>query len=136
NYSLKYALSRSINTIAVKVLDYAGISNTIAMAKRMGIVSPLPEVPSLALGTAGISVEEMAGAYAAYVNKSRPVKAFCITRIHDNEGNVLVEYEPEQTASPAFAEHTGQVMLEMMKATVNEGTASRIRYSYKLQNAI
>ncbi|MGS2761969.1 transglycosylase domain-containing protein [Sinomicrobium sp. M5D2P9] len=136
NYSLQYALSRSINTVAVKVLDYAGIPNTIAMAKKMGIVSPLPQVPSLALGTAGISVEEMAGAYAAYVNKSRPVKPFFITRIEDNEGNVLVEFEPEQTTKPAFSEHTRQVMLEIMKATINEGTASRIRYSYKLQNAI
>ncbi|SFW49922.1 penicillin-binding protein 1A [Sinomicrobium oceani] len=136
SYSIKYALSRSINTVAVKVLDYAGIPNAIAMAKKMGIVSPLPEVPSLALGTAGISVEEMAGAYTSYVNKGKPVKPYFITRIEDNDGNVLVEFEPENTAKPAFSEHTRQVMLEIMKATVNEGTASRLRYSYKLQNAI
>ncbi|UGU16900.1 transglycosylase domain-containing protein [Sinomicrobium kalidii] len=135
-YSLKYALSRSINTVAVKVLDFAGIGNTIAMAKKMGIDSPLPEVPSLALGTAGISVEEMAGAYAAYINNSRPVKPFFITRIEDKEGNVLAEFRPEERAEPAFSEHTRQVILEMMKATVNEGTASRIRYAYKLNNAI
>ncbi|RAV28394.1 penicillin-binding protein 1A [Sinomicrobium soli] len=136
NYSLKYALSRSVNTVAVKVLDYAGISNTIAMAKNMGIEAPLPQVPSLALGTAGISVEEMAGAYAAYVNKSTPVKPFFLTRIEDRQGNILAEFEPEERTKPAFSSHTRQVMLEMMKATVNEGTASRLRTVYGLKNAM
>ncbi|WP_461534477.1 transglycosylase domain-containing protein [Sinomicrobium sp.] len=136
NYSLKYALSRSINTVAVKVLDYAGIANTIAMAQKMGIDSPLPEVPSLALGTAGISVEEMAGAYAAYVNNGSHVKPFFLTRIEDKQGNLIVEFKPEDKAKPAFSTHTRQVMLEMMKATVNEGTASRLRTVYGLKNAI
>ena len=48
NYSMEYALSNSINTIAVKVLEKAGIQNTILQAQKMGISSTLPEVPSIA----------------------------------------------------------------------------------------
>ncbi len=136
NYNMKEAHSKSMNTIAVKVLMEAGIEKVLSQAKKMGIDSPLPNVPSIALGTASMSILELTKAYTGFVNKTRPVTPYYITKIEDGEGNILAEFEPEISTKPAFSETTRQVMIEIMKATVNEGTASRLRYSYELKNDI
>lgn len=136
NYNLKTALSQSLNTIAVKVLMETGIDKVIAQAKKMGIDSDLPAVPSIALGTAGITVKELAKAYTSYVNSGKPSTPYYITRIEDGNGNILAEFKPKVEKDQAFSEVNRQVMIEMMKATVNEGTAQRLRSTYNLQNDI
>ena len=133
-YSLKSALSKSINTIAVKVLEDTGIKRTTTMAQKMGISSPIPQVPSMALGTAELPLIELAGAYTTYVNNRKASAPFYITRIEDAKGSVLEEFKPKTTTEPAFSETTRQTMLEFMKATINEGTATRIRNKYGLKN--
>lgn len=136
NYSMEEALSNSVNTVAVKVLEKTGIENVIAMAKNMGIFSELPLQPSLALGTGEIYLNELAGAYASYVNKGRAILPYFIKSIADQKDSVLVEFEPKRAVEPAFSEQTRQVMVEMMKSTIDKGTASRLRTTYKLNNAI
>ncbi|MDW5287381.1 transglycosylase domain-containing protein [Formosa sp. PL04] len=136
NYSLEKALSQSINTIAVKVLDVVGIPAVINQARKMGVTSELPDVPSLALGTAELSLIELTSAYTSYVNQSIPSKPYFIEKIEDKDGTVLYEYKPSTPMRPAFSENTRQTMIEFMKATVNEGTAKRIRSTYNLPNAM
>ena len=134
NYSMEYALSRSVNTIAVRVLMENGIDKTIEQAKKMGFTNELPEVPSLALGTAETSVLELAKAYTSFTNKGSFVSPNFITKIEDKDGNVLFTHTPEKENEPAFSEATAQYLLEMMQSTVNEGTAKRLRTTYNLQN--
>lgn len=138
NYSMEYALSRSINTIAVKVLEKAGIKNTILQAQRMGISSTLPEVPSLALGTAELTLMELAVAYSTYLNQGLPATPEFIARIEDHNGNLLFENkevnQEEIEKKPAYSDTTREVILEMMKSTINEGTAQRLRSTYGLTN--
>lgn len=141
NYSLQYALGNSINTIAVKVLYETGIDNVINQAKRMGITSPIEAVPSIALGSSNLTVLELATAYTSYVNGSKPSNPVFITKIEDKDGNIIASYEdlhPNKISNSdmAFSEDTRQVMMEFMKATVNEGTAARLRSNYQLPNAI
>ncbi|CAM3311316.1 transglycosylase domain-containing protein [Zobellia roscoffensis] len=136
NYSMEEALSHSVNTVAVKVLEKAGIQNVITMAKNMGIFSKLPEQPSLALGTGEIYLNELAGAYAGYVNNGKAVLPYLIEKITDRKDSVLTKFEPKRAKTTAFSEETRQIMVEMMKGTINRGTASRIRTSYKLNNDI
>ena len=136
NYSLEKALSNSVNTIAVKVLDEVGISNVVSMVEELGISKELPHQPSLALGVAEISLKEVTGAYASYVNHGKPVRPYCIKQIKDRHGNILFSVNPDTKRKPVFNAYTQQVLLEMMKSTVNSGTASRIRYKYKLRNDI
>ena len=136
NYNLTTALSQSINTIAVKVLMQTGINNVVNQAKKMGITSDLPQVPSIALGTAELSLREVARAYTSYVNQGKPSTPYYITRIEDGDGNLLAEFKPEIAKNRAFTETNRQIMIEMMKATVNEGTAVRLRSVYGLQNDI
>lgn len=136
NYNLKTALSKSMNTIAVKVLMETGIPNVVRQARELGITSNLPAVPSIALGTASLSLEEMTGAYSAYANSGYASKPYYISRIEDAEGNVLARFQPEISKKRAFSEETRKIMVNMMQATVDEGTASRLRYSYGLRNDI
>lgn len=136
NYSMEEALSKSMNTIAVKVLTQAGIGNVINQARKMGIESDLPQVPSIALGTASLSLTEMATAFTGYVNSSRSSKPYYISKIEDGSGNVLATFEPQVSQQPAYSEVTRQTMLEMMKSVVNKGTAYRLRSTYGLRNQI
>lgn len=136
NYTLENALSNSINTIAVKVFEDVGMQKVVDQVKKLNIKDPLPMEPSLALGVAEISLKDLAGAYASYVNDSKPVEPYYITKIEDKEGNVIFEFKPEKTQNKAFSNYTRQVLLEMMKSTVNKGTASRLRSTYKLTNDI
>ena len=80
-YSMEGGLAGSVNTVSVKLLERTGISNAIATAQQMGIKSELPAVPSLALGTASISVMEMVGAYGVFANKGNYVDPVMITSI-------------------------------------------------------
>ncbi len=136
NYSMEEALSNSVNTVAVKVLEATGIENVVVQAKNMGIFSQLPKQPSLALGTGEIYANELAGAYASYVNNGRAVLPYLIETITDQKDSVLITFEPKRAKKKAFSKETGQLMLEMMKATIDDGTAARIRSTYKLKNAI
>lgn len=136
NYNLKTALSRSMNTIAVKVLMNTGIGNVIRQARNMGIESDLPAVPSIALGTASLSLSDMATAYTSFANNGHFAKPYYITRIEDAKGNILAEFEPKVSKTRAFSDKTRKIMINMMQATVNEGTAGRLRYRYGLKNDI
>lgn len=136
NYNLEKALSNSVNTIAVKVFNEVGIPKVINQAKKLGITKDLPEEPSLALGVAEINLKELTGVYASYVNNSLPVKPYAITKITDKNGRVIIDFKPEVSSEKAYSDYTRQVMLEIMKTTVNYGTASRLRNVYGLQNAI
>ncbi len=136
NYSMEEALSNSVNTVAVKVLEKTGILETIRQANKMGITAKLPNKPSLALGTGEMQLKELAGAYASYVNRSRPVRPYLIQSITDQKDSVLTVFEPKIDEKQAFSDENRQIMLQMMKSTVDKGTASRIRSTYNLRNAL
>ena len=135
-YSLQGALSNSINTVAVKVLLDVGIGKVISQTKRMGIESKLPYVPSLALGTAQIKMRDLASAYTSFVNNGKPMKPYYITKIVDRSGKTIAQFKPETPEKAVMRDFTREAMIEMMKATVSEGTATRLRYTYKLKNDI
>lgn len=138
-YSLEKALSNSINTIAVKVLYETGIDNVVAQAKAMGITSDLEKVPSIALGTSNLSLIELAKAYTSFVNDSKASTPVFITKIEDKKGNIIASFNDlnkQQTPEKAFSDYTRQVLLEFLKATVNDGTAQRLRSTYGFTNNI
>ena len=136
NYSMEMALSNSVNTVAVKVLEKTGIENVLVQAKNMGVFSDLPKQPSLALGTGEIYANELAGVYASYVNNGKAVLPYLVEKVTNQKDSILADFEPKRAKKSAFSKETGQIMLEMMKSTINQGTASRLRTTYKLRNDI
>tara|TARA_R110002167_G_scaffold76032_4_gene211958 strand:+ start:5031 stop:7289 length:2259 start_codon:yes stop_codon:yes gene_type:complete len=136
NYSMEEALSNSVNTVAVKVLEQTGIDKVLIQAKKMGVFSDLPKQPSLALGTGELYVNELSGVYASFVNDGKAVFPFLIKNITNQQDSILAIFDPKTAKVAAFSKETGQIMLEMMKSTIDHGTASRIRTTYHLNNDI
>ncbi len=132
-YSMEGALEESVNTVAVNLLNKVGISTTIAQAQKMGIHSTLPEVPSLALGVASISIQEMVAAYCSFVNGGYQVRPHAILRIEDKNGNVVYQYK-EATQVRALSAKTAAQMTSLLQGVVADGTGKSIRTRYKLTN--
>ncbi|WP_076549392.1 transglycosylase domain-containing protein [Maribacter ulvicola] len=136
NYSMEEGLSNSINTIAVKVLEQAGIDNVLTMAKNMGMEDKLPKEASIALGTGEIKIINLAQAYTSYANTGKHIKPNLIKSISNHKDSLLVKFKSELNEKAAFSKETSQIMIEMMKSTVNSGTAARLRNTYGLKNDI
>ncbi len=135
-YSLKGALTHSVNTVSVSILLKTGFKKVISIAKKAGIESEIPEVPSLALGTADISLLEMVNAYQALANKGEYIKRKYISRIEDKNGNILYLAENKSEGEQIADEKNIEMLVEMMKNVVNNGTAASLRSKYHLYTDI
>lgn len=133
-YSMEGSLAQSVNTVAVKLLERAGIEQTITLAQRLGITSPLPAVPSLALGVADVSLSEMVSAYASFANGGYTVRPYCITHIMAPSGAVLDAEVPPAVPERAMRAETARMMVHMLQRTVNEGTGAALRTRFGLTN--
>lgn len=134
-YSMEGGLAGSVNTVSVKLLEKAGIRQSIALANKMGINSDLPNVPSIALGSPSISMMEMVSAYGVFANDGNYVKPVMISKITNNKGEILEEFETSPKER-ALSESTADMMIHMLKRVVNEGTGSGLRARYGLSNDI
>lgn len=134
-YSMKGALTHSVNTISVKLLEETGINEVIQFSKQLGITGELPEVLSLALGTGDVSLKEMVQAYSIFLNEGRVVEPIFLKQIADKYGNVI--YEGKSVISdPVLDPEQALLMTEMMKSVVDKGTASSLRSVYGFDNEL
>jgi penicillin-binding protein 1A len=133
HYSLKGALVNSVNTVSVQVLMETGIDSVVALGKRAGIKSELPAVPSLALGSADISLLEMLGMYQAIANHGRRIEPVKIRRIEDRNGKVLFEHQLEQERLAVFSAENAEIMTEILRNVVDHGTAAGLRHRYNIE---
>ncbi len=125
-YTLREALKHSINLVTVRViLEIAPPKQVSEYAHRMGITSPIPAYESLALGTAEVSPLELTSAYGVYDNEGVLVSPIAITRIEDNDGNVIEENYPEK--KEVLSKETAYLMTDLLKGVVNSGTGTRVR---------
>jgi penicillin-binding protein 1A len=99
----------------------------VDLAKRMGIDSDLPEYPSLALGSASVSLEEMVCVYSEIVNGGRKVTPYYLKAIESNSGQVLEEFENIQPDEQVAQTENCRIITQMLKSVVNSGTGSTIR---------
>lgn len=133
--SLKWALANSVNFVSAALIkDYTTPQSVVNLVKQMGITTPMPAVPSICLGTADLSVMEMAEAMATFANKGVHKNPIFITKICDNKGMVLEVFNTKSNA--ALDEETAYLVLELMKGVVDSGTGARLRYKYRLRSTI
>ena len=125
--SLRNAFAHSVNTIAVQLSDEVGIPAVIDTAKRMGVQSPLPAVPSLALGSAEVTLMEMTRAFGSVAAGVQSIEPYSIRSIAGSSQQALY------TKPNAGTEVSGQLgasramMLDLLQAVVNEGTGKAAR---------
>jgi penicillin-binding protein 1A len=134
-YSMEGALCKSVNTVSVQVIMEAGIPQAIALAHKMGIKADLPEVPSLALGSADIPLLQLAQAYACLDNQGKTVNPNYLIRIEDAAGKVLKKYVPDNDGEEAMSPETAKIITHYLQSVVNEGTGAEIRSLYKVEGA-
>ncbi len=133
--SLKEALAESINCISAYLMKQFGPEAVVQVARKMGITSPLDPYPSLALGTADVSVYEMVAAYSTFANKGVYTEPQYILRIEDKNGVVLQDFVPRKVE--AISEETSYLMLNLMQGVTLFGTGARLRGSkYGFTNPI
>ncbi len=130
-YTMKGALSHSINTISTQILMRTGIKPTIALAHKMGIDSDIPEVPSIALGSADLSLFEMVSAYTVFANRGKAVQPVYVTSITDPENHVLLQQSSSRSKQVISAQNAS-IMLGLLKGVVDEGSANRLRTEFGL----
>ena len=130
--TLKNALANSVNTVSARLMDKVGPIPVVNLAKKMGITSYLPRVPSIALGTPDISLFEMVGAYSTFANKGIYVKPITITRIEDKNGTVLFEVSPE--TRDVISEESAFVTLNLLKGVTEGGSGQRLRHNVAEEN--
>ena len=118
-------LTSSRNVMAIKLLSLVGYPAVFETAKKLGITSPLVENLTLALGSVGVSLEEMVSAYTTFANLGERVEPMYITRIEDRNGRVIEEVLP--TRIRAISSGTACVIQHMLMGVVQHGTGVRVR---------
>lgn len=163
NYDNKYrgpvtmrdALTNSINVVSVKILDSIGVGYAIEYAKKLGIISPLSNNLTLALGSSSVTPMELTGAYAVFASGGYRVTPYFITKVLDGDGKVLEEIIPPsiptfsplssagknpdettvkmaETPSPltpvqVISPETAYVITNLMESVVASGTGQRAK---------
>jgi len=125
NRSLKNALANSVNTITARLIDRVGPQPVVDLAKKLGIESNIPAVPSIALGTPDLSVYEMVGAYSAFANKGVYTKPVMVTTIEDKNGTILYQFKPK--TRDVLSEETAYVTVKLMEGVTQSGSGVRLR---------
>ncbi len=123
--TMREALRVSSNRAAVQLLQRVGIPRAVQFARDMG-VGDLPSVPSLALGSGEVTLEDMTAAYAAFGNGGFLPHPSLIRRVEDENGDVLYE-APEPTPTRVISPETSFLMSDMLADVVNRGTGAGVR---------
>lgn len=123
--TLKWGLAKSSNNISAYLMKQYGPEAMVEMMRKMGVGSFLDPVPPLCVGSANISLYEMVAAYNTFPSKGVYVRPIFVTRIVDNMGNVLAEFNTRK--KEAVSDRTAYLMANLMQGVVNGGTGYALR---------
>ncbi|TRW22136.1 PBP1A family penicillin-binding protein [Flavobacterium zepuense] len=124
--TLKQALANSINTVSAKLIDRVGPKAVVDMAHKLGITSKIPEQPSIALGSADITVSEMVAAYSTFANQGMYVKPIIITKIEDKNGVVLFHSAPE--THEVISKDIAYAVVKLLEGVTETGSGARLKW--------
>ena len=133
--TLKWGLQQSNNWISAYLMSKLNPSAFVQLLHEYGIKNPeIHPSMSLCLGPCEISVGEMVSAYTAFVNHGIRAAQLFVTRIEDNEGNLIAQFQPRM--NEVISEDSADKMIYMLKAVIDGGTGSRLRYKYNFTGDI
>ncbi|NPA33420.1 MAG: PBP1A family penicillin-binding protein [Chlorobi bacterium] len=132
--TLAQGLAYSINTVTAYIIKQFGPEAVIEMARRLGIKSEIPPVPSIALGTVELTPKELTGAYVPFATGGQYREPIGIIRIEDRYGNVIADFR--SPSKQVLDQRTAGLMVALLQNVVNRGTGIRLRLKYKLPGAI
>ncbi len=129
--TLQWGLSQSNNWISAYLMSLYTPASLVNLMRSFGIEGQLDPVISLCLGPCEISVKEMVDAYTTFPNKGVRVEPLYVTRIEDNNGNIIASFTPQM--HEVISEETSYKMITMLRSVIDHGTGVRVRYRYGLQ---
>ncbi|MGF9698906.1 transglycosylase domain-containing protein [Paenibacillus sp. MABNR03] len=129
------ALNYSLNVPALKLFNEdVGIEKAWAFSKKLGITTIQQQDYQAQTGVLGglqygVTVEELTNAYGAIANNGVYNDSYMISKIVDSKGNIVYKHEAEPVQ--AFSEQTAYLMTDMLRTVITEGTADKVRETYK-----
>ncbi len=130
--TLREALTRSLNVATARLGYRIGLDNVISTARRLGVTSDLEPHPSLSLGTAGLSLIELTGAYAVIANGGQAAGPYGILRIRGRDGQLIYARRNgviDQYQRRIIADAHVGMMHDMLGSAITRGTARRAALS-------
>ena len=122
--TVRTALRTSSNRAAVRAFQTVGLEKEMTAIDKLQF-GDIPRVPSIALGSGEVTLQQMTAAYATFANGGQLPKPFLVRRVEDREGEVLFEAAPQLTQ--AFTPTTSFLMASMLTDVVNAGTGYKAR---------
>ena len=130
NYDLKFegpmimrrALYQSRNMPAIRLGMELGEQSVVEMARKFGLTTPIPEYPSINIGSADVIPLQMVAAYSTFANLGWRVSPVGILRVEDAQGKEL--WKPEITREQVLSPEESWLMVDMMKDVLRRGSAA------------
>ena len=133
--TLKWGLAQSNNWISAYLMSKLSPQQFVGLLHDYGINNPdIHPSMSLCLGPCEVSVAEMVSAYSAFANHGIRTAPMFVTRIEDNEGNVITSFQPRM--NEVISADCANKMLVLLQGVVDGGTAGRLRYKYHFDGQI
>ncbi len=129
--TLNWGLQQSSNWITAYLMSLYTPEQLVRLMRSFGIEGQLDPVVSICLGPCEVSVKEMVDAYTTFPNKGIRVEPLYVTRIEDNNGNVLATFTPK--THEIISETTAYKMIYMLRNVMDHGTGVRARLRYGLK---
>ena len=118
--TLRDALAHSRNAATVRLLEKLGVRPVVDLARDLGIASPLANDLSLALGSSGVTVQELTAAYGAFLNQGMLLQPYAIEAVVDANGQTLETHVPEPRE--AISKESAYLITSMMEDVIQKGT--------------
>ena len=126
---LYWGLANSRNNYSAWIMKHAKRPEAVAdFIHDIGIKSYIDPVVSLVLGSYDSNPYEMASAYCTFANEGVRIDPIFVTRIEDNQGNVLATFTPK--SNDVLSKRVAYTMITMMERVVTMGTARRMIYEF------
>ncbi|MEM7057393.1 MAG: PBP1A family penicillin-binding protein [Pseudomonadota bacterium] len=125
--TLREALAKSINTVAVRVSEQAGRQNVRDLAEQMGLTTPLAPGPAIALGTSEARLVEMTALYATIANGGRAIRPYGVSAIRLRGDEAPIDQKRNLFGDQVISPDTAGLLSYMMQAVISEGTGKRAK---------
>lgn len=123
--TLRRALEKSKNIVAVNLIDAIGARKVIDVARKAGLTASLPAVPALGLGVSVINMDEHLAALTTFANGGIHTDNYYIEKVEDHNGRLLEEHIGEEKA--VFSPQDSYLLINMMKGVVDRGSGASVK---------
>jgi len=122
--TLRRALEKSKNLVAVNLIDAVGANEVIRVARKAGLTTYLPRVPALALGVSVVQMDEHLAALSTFANGGIHTDNYFIERVEDANGRILEQHIPLEEA--VFSPQHSYLLINMMKGVTQRGSGAYV----------